>query len=134
MCAAFEKATITIRAERLHDANVHVWVEVAQEGFAIYGDEIRERAKIIVEKVLAEFGREIGFGVVKKRSDVVLQRAFAAALIVDEIRLAVAEHDVARLKIAVEEIIARGAEKKFDQAIEVVFKSVFVEGDTRKAK
>ena len=91
-------------------------------------------AKIVVEKLLAKVGREIGFGVVEERGDVVLQSAFAAALVVDEIGLAVAEHDVAGLEVAVEKIIARGAEKKIGEAVEIVFERMLVEGDSSEAE
>src|SRR5205807_2044519 len=84
---------------------------LVQKSFAVDGDVVGERAKIIIEKVVTEFGREVGLGVEEQRSEVVLQGACTAALVVDEIRLAVAQHDVARLKVTVEEIVARGAEK-----------------------
>jgi hypothetical protein len=45
----------------------------------------------VVEQLLAQFRRQIGFAVVEKRGDVVLQRAFAAALVVDEVGLAAAQ-------------------------------------------
>src|SRR5208282_2932299 len=79
--------------------------------------------------LLAKIGWEIGFGIVEEGGDVVLQGAFAAALVVDEIRLAVAEQDVAGLKIAVEEIIARGTEQKIGEAVEIFFERMFVEGN-----
>src|SRR5579863_4100126 len=131
---AFVEAAEAVGAEGLHDADVNVGVVMADEGFAINGDKFFERAKIIVEKLLAEIGREIGFGVVEERGDIVLEGAFAAALVVDEIRLAVAEHDVAGLEVAVEKIIARGAEKKIGEAAEVVFERVLVERDAGEAE
>src|SRR2546430_14552613 len=134
MCPAFIKAAKTISTERLHDANVNVGVVVAQEGFAIEGDETAQRVKIMIEKPLAEVGWEIGLGVIQERGNVILQSAFAATLIVDEIRIAVAQKDVAGLKVAIEKIIARGAEKEFGEAAEVVFQSLFIEGDAGEAK
>src|SRR5437016_1703270 len=97
-----DTATTEIYTLSLHDA---------LPIFAVDGDVVGERAKIIIEKVVTEFGREVGLGVEEQRSEVVLQGACTAALVVDEIRLAVAQHDVARLKVTVEEIVARGAEK-----------------------
>src|SRR5260370_22912357 len=88
----------------------------------------------MIEELLAEFGREVGLGIVEKRGDVVLQSAFAAALIVDKVRLAVAQQNVARLKIAVKKIIVRGSEQKLGEAIEVVFEGLFAEGNTSEAK
>ena len=109
---AFVEAAETVSAEGLQDADIDVGVVIADESFAIDGDKFFRGAEIIVEELLAEIGREIGFGVVEERGDVVLECAFAAALVVDEIRLAVTEEDVARLKIAIEKIIARGAEEE----------------------
>jgi hypothetical protein len=63
-----------------------------------------------------------------------LQGAFAAALVVDEIGLAVAEHDVAGLEVAVEKIIAGGAEEKIGEAIEIVFERMLVERDAGEAE
>jgi hypothetical protein len=107
---------------------------MADEGFAIDGNETLESAKIVVEKLLAKFRRKISFGVIEEGGDVVLQGAFAAALVVDEIRLAIAEHDVAGLEVAVEKIIARGAEQKIGEAIEIVFERMLVERDASEAK
>src|SRR5262249_4059927 len=78
--------------------------------------------------------REIGFGVEEQRSDVVLECAFASALIVDEMRFAVAQQNVAGLKVAVEEKIAWRAEQEFGEAAKVGFESVFVEGNAREAQ
>src|SRR5271169_5659263 len=131
---AFVEAAEAVSAEGLHDANVDIGVVMADEGFAVDGYKFFEGAKIVVEKLLAEVGREIGFGVVEKRGDVVLEGTLAAALIVDEIGLAVAEHDVAGLKIAVEKIIARCAEKKIGEAAEIVFERVLVERNAGEAE
>ena len=85
--------------------------------------------EIVIEQLLAQLRRQIGLAVVEQRSDVVLQRAFAAALVVEKKRLAVAQHDVARLKIAIEKIIAIGAQQKLRQAAEIVFQRLLVEGN-----
>src|SRR5438094_1929801 len=134
MCPAFIKAAKTITTARLHDANVNVGVVVAQERVGIEGYEAGQRVKIMIEKLLAEVGWEIGLGVIQERGNVILQSAFAATLIVDEIRIAVAQKDVAGLKVAIEKIIARGAEKEFGEAAEVVFQSLFIEGDAGGAR
>ena len=57
--------------------------------------------EIMIEQLLAQLRRQIGLGVVQKRSNVILQRALAPALIVEEKRLAVAQHDVARLEVPI---------------------------------
>ena len=126
---AFEKAAIAVGAKCLHDADVNEAVVVAQEGFAVEVDEGRERIEIVIEKPLAKIGREVGLGVEEKRGDVVLQGAFAAALIVNEIGQAAAQHDVARLKIAIEEIIGRGPKEEIGEAVEIGFQGAFVKGN-----
>jgi hypothetical protein len=40
--------------------------------------------EIVVEQLLAQSRRQIGFAVVEQRRDVVVQRAFAAALVVEK--------------------------------------------------
>jgi len=63
-----------------------------------------------------------------------LEGPFAAALVVDEEGIAVAEHDVAGLEVAVKKIITRRAEEKFGEAAEIVFESLLVEKDSCEAK
>src|SRR5580658_2894958 len=131
---AFVETAKTVGAEGLHDADVDVGVVMADEGFAVDGDKFLERAKIVIEKLLAEVRRKIRFRVIKQRGYVVLQGASAAALVVDEIGLAVAEHDIARLEIAVKKIIARRAEEEIGEAAKIVFKSLLVERDAGEAE
>jgi len=42
--------------------------------------------------------------------------------------LAVAQHDVARLKIAIEKVVVIGAEQKFGEAREIDFERLLVKG------
>ncbi len=63
-----------------------------------------------------------------------MQSSFAAALIVHEKGIAVAQQDVAGLKVTIKKVIARGAQEKFGQAAEIVFERLFVEGDAGKAE
>ncbi len=63
-----------------------------------------------------------------------MQGAFAAALVIDEVRLAAGEHDVARLKVAVEKVVAVGAQEKFGEALEIVFKRLFVKRNSGEAE
>ena len=63
-----------------------------------------------------------------------MQRAFAAALVIQKKWLAVAQHDVARLEIAIEKIIAVGAQQELRQAAEIVFQRLFVEGNAGEPK
>src|ERR1035438_2096062 len=57
-----------------------------------------------------------------------MQRALATALVVKKKGLAVAQHNIARLKIPVEKIVMAGAEEKLRQAGKVMFQRLFVEG------
>src|SRR6266851_514843 len=129
MNPAFVEAAKAVGTEGLHDADVHVGVVVAQEGFAVELDEAGKPVQIMIEELLAEFRGQVGFGVVQERGDVVLEGALAAALVIDEVGIAVAKHDVAGLEVAIEKVIAGGAEKEFGEAAEIVFEGVFVEGD-----
>ena len=63
-----------------------------------------------------------------------MQSAFAAALIIDEKGIAVAQQDVARLEVAIEKVIARGAEKEFGEAAEIVLEGLFIEGNAGEAE
>src|SRR2546429_6373846 len=126
MRTTFVESAETIGAERLENSGVDVSVVVLEKSVAIdlgvFGDAI----EIVIEKLLAEFGREIGLCVEEKRGQVVLECAFAAALVIEKIRFAVAKHDVAGLEIAIEEKIAFGTEKKLGEALKIVFERLFV--------
>ena len=126
---AFVEAAETVSAECLENANVNVGIEKGHEFSAIEIDVAGEFVEIVIEELLPKFGWKIGFGVVEERGDIVLKSAFAATLIVDEIRLAIAEHDVAGLKVAIEKIVTRCAEQKVSEAREIVFESLLAEGD-----
>ena len=51
-------------------------------------------------------------------------------MIVEKIRLPFAQHDVARLKIAIQEEVALGTQKKFREALEIVFQRLLVKWDS----
>src|SRR4030081_2890946 len=106
MLFAFVKAPKSIRAQGLHDADVNVGVVMLHERGAIEFEETGEAVEVMIEQLLAKGGRQVRLGIVKNRSDIVLQRAFAATLIVEEEWLVFvqdfAQHDVAGLEIAIE--------------------------------
>ena len=130
----FEETAKTVSAEGLHDADINVGIVVAEERFAIERDETGKTIEIMIEKLLAEVGGQIGFGVEQKRGDVILESAFAAALVVHEEWIAFAQHDVAGLKVAVKKIIARRTEQEFGETAEIVFESLFVERNAGEAE
>ncbi len=89
------------------------------EGFTIKRDEVCKPIEIMIQQFLAHMWRQISLGIVQKRSDVVLQGALAASLIVQEKRLAVAQYDVAGLKVAVEEVLVFSGEQELRQTAEI---------------
>jgi len=85
--------------------------------------------------LLAQIGREVGLGVVQKRSDVVLQSAFGGPLVVDEKGMSPLRNMMsAGLEVAVEKNRAGRTEKKFGETSEVFFKGMFVEGDAASGR
>src|SRR5215467_6110481 len=131
---AFEEAAIPISAERLHDADVNVSVVIAKESLAVQVDERCECVEIVVEELLAQPGWKVGLGVKEKRSNIVLQSAFTPALVVNKIRHTVAQHDVARLKITIQEIITGSFEKEIGKVVKIVLEGAFVEGNAGQAE
>src|SRR6266481_493877 len=118
----------------LQDADINIGVVVPQKDFAVYLDKAGKTVEIVIEELLTELGRQVGLGIVQERGDVVLQSAFAAALIIHKKGIAVAQQDVAGLEVAVKKVIARSAQQKFCQTAKIVFEGLFVERDTGKAK
>src|SRR6202163_1063369 len=136
MFFALVKAAKSISAQGLHNANVNVGVVMLHEHGAIELEEAAQAVEIMIEQLLPQFGRQVRLGIVQKRSNIVLQRAFAAALIVQEKGLVFvqtfAQHDVAGLEIAIEKIIAAGAQQQFRQAAEIAFQRLLIERDAGK--
>src|SRR5256884_3782461 len=127
------KAAKSVSAQGLHDANVNVGVVMLHERGTIEIDQTGQAIEIMIEQLLAQFGGQIGFSVVQKRSNIVLQRTFAAALIVEEKWLVFvqnfAQHDVAGLEIPIKKIITAGAQQQFRQTAEIAFQGLLVERD-----
>src|SRR5271166_3414774 len=63
-----------------------------------------------------------------------MQRALAAALVVEKIGLALAQHHIARLKIAIQKVVTRRCEQELRQSSEIVFQCLFAERDTSQAQ
>src|ERR1700687_1360595 len=106
MLFALVKAAKAISAQRLHDADVNIGVVKLHEHGAVKIEETGKAVEIMIEQLLAQIRGQVGLGIVQKRSDIVLQRAFAASLIVEEEWLVFvqhfAQHAVAGLEIAIE--------------------------------
>ena len=92
---AFVKTTKSIRAQRLHYSHVNITIVVLHELFAINLDEPGESIEIVIEQLQAQLRRKISLRVVQKRRDVILQRAFAATLVIQEKGLIALPHDIA---------------------------------------
>src|SRR6202158_857231 len=86
------KAAKSIGAQGLHDADVNVGVVMLHERGAIEIEEAGEAIEIMIEQLLAQIRGQVGLGIVQKRSNIVLQRAFAATLIVEEKWLVFVQH------------------------------------------
>src|SRR5262252_4103649 len=88
----------------------------------------------IVQQLLSKGRTEIRLGVIEERGDVVLERTFAPSLVIDEKRPASVQHDIPRLKIAIQEIVVGGAQQKIRQSSEIIFERLFVERDARESE
>jgi len=64
---------------------------MAQEGLAVKLYVMAKRVEIMIEQVLAHVRRQISLGIKQQRRNVILQRAFAPALVIHEKRLAAAQ-------------------------------------------
>src|SRR5260370_13584981 len=132
MSLALVKSAKAISAQRLEDADVDVCVVELQKCFALHAGETGKLFDVEIEQLLAQLRRQIGLGIVEQGSDVVLKRPLAPTLIVDKKRLPAVYHDVPGLEIAVEEIVAVGAQQEICQALEIVFQSLLVERNSRQ--
>src|SRR5713226_7471468 len=109
MCLALIKATKSVSSQRLHESHINVGVVVLHKHGALKRDEAGKLIEIVIEQLLAQLRRQISFGIVQKRSRVVLQRAFAASLVIHKKRFTGAQHDVARLEITIQKVVLLSA-------------------------
>src|ERR1700726_1921144 len=86
----------------------------------------------MIQQLLPQLRWKIGLGVVEKGGNVVLQRPLAPALIVEEKRLSLAQHDIARLEIPIQKVVPSRTQQKFRQTAEIVFQRLLAERNTRK--
>ena len=64
MCLALIKAAKAIRAQRLHDAGINVCIIMLHEGFPLHVDEIGNPVDVGIQQLLAQFGRQVGLGII----------------------------------------------------------------------
>src|SRR5688572_2915495 len=128
----FEEASEAVRTHRLHDADVDIGVVMLQECIPSDGGKTRKHTKIVIEQLLTQLGGQIRLGVIEKGSDVILEGASSSSLIVEKIGSSVAQHDVARLKVPIEEVVLIGAQKEFREDSEIVLERLLVERNAGK--
>src|SRR5260370_9034058 len=104
------KAAKTVGGEGVHDAQINVRVVMVEKFVALHSCVTVQRVEIVLKKMLAQLGRQISLGVEEHGRKVILQSAFAYALVIHEIWISPAQHHIAGLKIAIQKIIAIGAE------------------------
>src|SRR5437763_6651992 len=117
---AFVKSTKSVGTQGLQDAHVNVSIVVAHKRVSIHFHVLPKRLEVVVEQLLPQLRWQIGLGIEQKRSNVILQRAFASALVIHKKGAPVAQQNVSRLEIAVKKIIPRSAEQKIRQAHEII--------------
>src|SRR5208283_1364774 len=125
---ALVEASEPVGAKRLQDAHVDIRIVMLHKVGALQVHHTSKAVEIVLQKLLAQRRRQVGFAVVEQRRNVVLQSALASALVVEKPRLALAQHHVARLEIAIEKILAVGGEQELRQPPEIVFQVLLVEG------
>ena len=126
---AFVETAKAIRTHSLNNAHVNVCVVRVHEYITLQMNKSGEDFEIMIQQTLPQFRRQIGLRIIKQRRDVILQGAFTPALIIDEERLPVLEHDVARLKVAIQKIVVIRRQQELRQSHEIIFKCLFVEGN-----
>src|ERR1700722_19217229 len=131
---ALVKTAKPVGSQSLQNAHINVRVEIMQKSFALDRDEVAESLDVKIKQLLAQLRGQIGLGIVQKGSNVILQRPFASALIIEKKRLTIAQHDVARLEIPVHEIVAIRAQQESRQTVEIVFQCLLIEGNSRQAQ
>lgn len=118
-----EVAAEAIGAEDLEDAEEDEVAESAMEAIGVDGLIFLDSIDVFVDELEAERVGEISLSLPEERSDVVVERTAATALEVDEPRLSVLNHDVARLEVAVHESEGVGLHELVGEGIEVVLEA-----------
>src|SRR5579862_1586861 len=126
------KTAKPVSPQCLHHADINVGIVMAHERGAVERNEITNSFNVKIEQFLAQCRRQIGFGVEQERSNIVLKRPFSSALVVQKEWLTFAQHDVARLKIPIQEEIRRRAQQECRELPEIIFQQLLVERDPRQ--
>ena len=86
-----------------------------------------EGIEIFVDEEVAHLVGEVGRGLPEEGSDIVIDGASATSLEVDEVWLAVFQHDIARLEVTIEEGILLVLEEVIRQTLEVLLQLELIE-------
>src|ERR1041385_129527 len=114
------ETTESICAKCLHHTDIDVSVIVTHEGFTWHRHVVREHLQVMIQEPLSYFRREIRFSVVEQRGNIVLQGSLAAALVIYKEWLAIAQHDVSRLEVAIHKVFVLCRQEKLCEPAEVV--------------
>src|ERR1700733_11755185 len=131
---ALVKTAKPVGSQSLQNAHINVRVEIMQKSVAPDRDEIPESLDVKIKQLLAQLWRQIGLRIVQQGSNVILQRPFASALIIEKKRLTIAQHDVAGLEIPVHEIVAIRAQQESRQTVKIVLQRLLIEWNSRQAQ
>src|ERR1700693_3133835 len=132
MCLALVKSSKSIRAQRLHQSHIHIRVVIAKKFLAVETENPTKRAKIFLQELLTNFRRQIRLGIKQQRRNVVLQRPFASTLIIHKRWLAISQHDVSRLEIAIKKEVLRSAQHKIREPAEIPLQRLLIERNRRQ--
>ncbi len=125
----FVIAPEAISSHGLHDANQNIAIIVLPEFTFVDMDFLFQRTNVIIEQLLTGFLWNISLGIVQERCHIILQSSASPSLVVDEKQFALMYHDITRLKIAVQKVMAIGLQQVFGKNIEIIFQFLFVEID-----
>src|SRR5215472_2938287 len=132
MRLAFVEAAKAVRSQRLHNADVNKRIVMAHEFISPKVYKAGEAVQIGVQEMLAQVRRQVRFCVEQQGGDVIVQRAFSPALIIQEKGLAITQHYVARLKITIEKVIARRGQQEAGKPAKIDFQLLFAERNIRQ--
>jgi hypothetical protein len=85
--------------------------------------------QVVIDQLVPHRLRDRRLGIVEEGRHVVVDRSLPATLVIDEVRLALAQHDVAGLEVTVEEVVRVGLEQEPGQRAEILLQPLLVEGD-----
>jgi hypothetical protein len=92
----------------------------------IYRHQFLQRLKISAEQFVAQFVVVLCFCLPEKRSHIVIKRSATTTLKIDKAGFAVADHDIAALKIAVHEGVGMRFKQDIRKQLKIVFEFILL--------